>query len=188
MALSEAGFKRLLRELSPDREAAGQRYEQLRQRLLYFFGVRHLIHAEEHADEVLDRLARRLAEDVPLASGIEAFALGIARNLEREQWKKPQSVELPWHLPSVPSTSEISQAMLCLESCLDSLDDASRRSILRFYRADGAEKIRLRQSLAEELGIDANALRVRMHRIRARLEKCVVDCQKCNESPKGTIQ
>lgn len=188
MALGEAAFTRLLQALAPDRDSAGQRYEQLRQRLLYFFGVRHVTHAEEHADEVIDRLARRLAEGAEVSPSIEAFALGIARNLEREQWKKPQTVDLPWHLPDKPNAAEISPAVECLEQCLESLDEASRRSILRFYRAEGAVKIRQRQALAEELGIEANALRVRMHRLRARLEKCVAACQACNESPKGAIQ
>lgn len=188
MALSSQAFAELLQQLGSTPEAAGQRYEQLRQRLLYFFSVRHHPHADEHADEVIDRLARRLAEGAPVSPSLEAFALGIARNLEREQWKKPHTVDLPWHLPDKATAEEISPALECLEKCLALLDEPSRRSILRFYRAEGAVKIRQRQALAEELGIDANALRVRMHRLRARLEKCVSECQGCNESPKGAIQ
>jgi DNA-directed RNA polymerase specialized sigma24 family protein len=188
LALNERAFASLLSVLGPDSTAAGERYELLRQRLLYFFGVRHAPHAEEQVDEVMDRLARRLAEGATVSPSVEAFALGVARNVARESWKRPRGVALPIHLTERDSGGDVADAMRCLEECLEALDAQSRRSILRFYRGDGAEKIRERQALAEELGVDANALRVRMHRIRLRLEKCVEECRKCNESTKGAIQ
>jgi hypothetical protein len=45
-----------------------------------------------------------------------------------------------------------------------------------YYQAERRAKIELRQQLAEKLDIPLNALRIRAHRIRATLEKCVTKC------------
>ena len=58
-----------------------------------------------------------------------------------------------------------------LEECLRELAPKSRDWVERFYAHQGAEKIRVRQTLAAELEIDSNALRVRLHRIRDRIRR-----------------
>jgi len=48
--------------------------------------------------------------------------------------------------------------------------------ILRYYTGDKQEKIVNRKKLAEEEGIELNALRIRAHRIRTQLRLCVEKC------------
>jgi DNA-directed RNA polymerase specialized sigma24 family protein len=191
MALTREGLESLLAILGPEREAAGERYEAIRRRLLIFFAARHCVPAEDFADEVLDRTARRVSEGVSIQPSIESFVLGVARNVVREQWKKPGSAvgDVDWNRVAARPPEEENADLACLEDCLGELAPQSRKWIERFYSEEGSEKIRLRQRLAEELGIDANALRVRMHRIRAKLEACVRACrgQGSNDSAKGAI-
>jgi DNA-directed RNA polymerase specialized sigma24 family protein len=160
---------------------AGEHYEQLRRRLLIFFGAQRHAEAEQAADETLDRVARRLAEGMPVLS-IESYVLGIARNVVREGWKKRKPVEVDWQRMAAPEPAAPQLALDCLERCLERLAPASRRWVERFYTGEGGEKIRARAALAAELGIDTNALRVRMHRVRGKLEACVRACLAGNET------
>jgi DNA-directed RNA polymerase specialized sigma24 family protein len=199
MALTRDGLESLLALLGPEREAAGERYEAIRRRLLIFFAARHCAPAEDFADETLDRTARRVAEGVTIQPSIESFVLGVARNVVREQWKKsgasPAAMvgDVDWSRVAARDASnalEENPDLVCLEDCLGELAPQSRSWIERFYSEEGSAKIRLRQRLADELGIDANALRVRMHRIRAKLEACMRACRgrrNGNDSAKGAI-
>jgi DNA-directed RNA polymerase specialized sigma24 family protein len=185
MAIDRSSFDGLLAALDPDRTAAGERYERLRRRLLMFFAARRVPMGEVCADETLDRAARRLAEGVAVEPTVESYVLGIARNVAREEWKKPRAAEVDWNrVPAVDRAAD--ERGDCLERCLAELAPQARGWIGRFYEGRGADRIRRRQGLAEELGIDTNALRVRMHRIRAKLEECLRGCLG-NESGRGGI-
>jgi DNA-directed RNA polymerase specialized sigma24 family protein len=182
MALTPESFDCLLGALGPEREAAGERYEVLRRRLLIFFAARGAAPAEELADEALDRAARRVAEGVALEPSIESYVLGIARNVVREQWKRPRAIEVDWARMAAEAPSVEDPRAVCLDECLRGLAPQSRQWVERFYSHQGGEKIRARESLAADLGIDANALRVRLHRIRTKLAECVTACLRRNET------
>jgi DNA-directed RNA polymerase specialized sigma24 family protein len=66
----------------------------------------------------------------------------------------------------------------CLEHCLQSLPSESRELIMQYHQGERRVKIENRQKLAEQLNIPLNALRIRSHRIREKLEACVDDCLK----------
>ncbi len=168
-------------------ESPGERYEELRRRLLIFFAANRHAGGEEAADETLDRVARRLAEGVSVGS-VESFVLGVARNVVREGWKKPRAAEVDWNRVPAAAEVEVHPAAGCLEECLGKMAPASRRWVERFYTGNGGAKIRERAALAAELGIDGNALRVRMHRVRAKLEACVRGCMGGNEIGPGVIE
>jgi hypothetical protein len=61
-----------------------------------------------------------------------------------------------------------------LEACLDTLAKADAALILDYYGADGSARIRLRQQLADSLGLSLNALRNRALRLRGKLEECAL--------------
>lgn len=190
MALSPDVWSRFLAALADNPDAAGQRYELLRRRLILFFAARHCPSGEDLADLTLDRIATRIAAGLTPDVSLESFTLGIARNIVREQWKKPTPTTVDWDrlrtaTPHAdhPDHSASHSLHHCLELCLQQLPTESRLTVERFYTENGAAKIQARQTLATRLGIDTNTLRVRMHRIRQKLEKCILDCQSCNESP-----
>jgi len=203
LALTAAELAALLHVLhAGDRAAAGERYEAIRRRLLTLFAARHTgsaVDTNALADETLDRVARRLHEGIVLESSIESFVLGVARNVAREKWKGIKEVEIqPTANPVAAESDSPDYGLLrdrdstleCLEKCLAELLPRPRSWVMQFYTGTGGLKIAARKRLAGELGLDLNALRVRLFRIRAKLETCVQDCltaRSGNDSGKGAI-
>lgn len=194
------GFDALLARLDEDRERAAEKYLALRRRVVKFFGWRGVRTPEELADETLDRTCRRLAEGHrPLAEDPALYVFGVARNVLREHWERARDpvravVAAPEPLHD-PETAEQQQAealraerrLYCLDKCLQALDPASRELILRYYRHDKQAKIDDRGETARALGIGAAALRLRLYRIRRRLESCVRECL-CELEDVGTTR
>lgn len=178
--LSQTAFDRLLQAFDASREAAGKKYLRLRTNLIRFFEVRGLRLADEAADEVLNRLARKLeAGETP--DDIFTYALGIARMIALEFRKSPLQHtynELP-EIPVAPvdgAAEQQSEKLKCLDECLGRLTGAKRRVIVDYYRGEKREKIENRRRLAEKLAIPQNALRSRAVRLRDRLEACILNC------------
>ena len=59
---------------------------------------------------------------------------------------------------------------------MEILSAANRELILEYYREDKQAKIDHRIELARRAGIGLNALRIQVCRIRATLQKCVIEC------------
>src|SRR6187401_2822513 len=81
--LTPRGFERLLDHLHADRDAAGRIYEQLRRRLVRFFEGRRCAFPDEHADETLNRVARKLDAGEAIQD-VTTYVIGIARMVVRE--------------------------------------------------------------------------------------------------------
>jgi DNA-directed RNA polymerase specialized sigma24 family protein len=183
------GLDLLLGLLHSDRDAAGERYLLLRRRLVKFFGWRGTAAPDELADETMDRVCRRLAEgDRPTVGDPAHYVFGVARNVLREQWGRwrragemPEASHEPLQDPQRAENQaeldrRLERRLACLERCLQALDPSARELILRYYRHEKQAKIDDHGEMARGLGIGMAALRVRLHRIRGRLEPCVRDC------------
>jgi DNA-directed RNA polymerase specialized sigma24 family protein len=184
--LDKGAFEALLEALGPDREQAGARYEAVRARLLRFYTWRGARAPEELADEAFDRVSRRLAEgEVIRTADVGRYFLGVARNVLREAWDRDRrrgTAEAlddlgPLRVAAPAGRADAGDAaLLCLDRCLEALAPETRNLVLHYYDLQGAMQTRHRQELAAKLGIGANALRLRLHRLRARLEDCVREC------------
>ena len=180
--LTQEGFDRLLRLLDPDREVAATRYEQLRLRLIKLFEWRGSPTPEEHTDEAFDRLARKIVEGVEVQD-VAHFLGGIARRLcfeiieQREREQKALK-----HIPEPAMfeirDDEIDPRIDCFRRCLESLPAAQRALIVDYYRVGDLNRIQQRKRLADDLGVPLNALRIRAHRLRVQLDRCIRDCLK----------
>ena len=184
-SLDGASFEALLLVLNPDRERAGHRYESIRSRLLRFFAWRGARAPEELADATFDRVCRKVTEGLALRSAeAEHYFLGVARNVLREAWdldrRRPAQEltdqALTRAVPAPEPRGEDSPALACLERCLGTLPPETRDLVLLYYGFEGGAQIPQRRALATRLGIGVNALRIRLHRLRARLEDCVRGC------------
>jgi DNA-directed RNA polymerase specialized sigma24 family protein len=183
-ALNPDQFEALLRHLGSDREVAGQRYEQLRQRLLTVFAYRRCPHPEDLADETMDRVARKLLEIGEAFEGTDPsrFVFGVAWNIAKESFHRQREVALPEALDLADPAGfqdddeARSRGEGCLERCLRKLADADRDLVLRYYQEEKRAKINQRSTLARELSISPNALRLRIHRITLQLRDCVLNC------------
>lgn len=181
--LTQKAFDLLLSSFDEDRTKAGEKYLFLRKNLIRFFEVRGLRMAEDAADEVVNRLARKL-ESGERFETINTYALGIARMLVLELRKSPEqktSNELPEI--SIPpfSTEEKDIELTCLEECLRDLPVENRAVIIGYYQGEKHEKIINRQKLAQKLDIPQNALRSRAVRLREKLEGCIIKCLRKKE-------
>jgi DNA-directed RNA polymerase specialized sigma24 family protein len=172
----------LLQQLGPDRDLAGTQYEQLRRRLVAVFEYRRCHHPEELADETLDRVARKVQEMGPEFEGSDParFVFGVAWNVARESFRRRSTVPLPdgWErmVPMAPKVDDDAREHACLDCCLEELAAPERDLILGYHEGDRSARIRRRSELAGELGLSANALRLKIHRLTDRLRECVGHC------------
>lgn len=172
--LTQEAFDNLLHFLGPTPEEAGRRYEEIRRRLIKIFASRGCATPEELVDESIDRVARKAAELAPTYEGDPAlYFYGVAKRVYLES-VKPRPAVVP---PPEPDTSQTYERELaCLDDCMNALPPDQRALIHDYYREDKAAKIEHRKALATRLGVGINALRIRAHRIRAELQKCVDAC------------
>ncbi|MCC6162176.1 MAG: hypothetical protein IT182_02385 [Acidobacteria bacterium] len=167
----------LLQRLGATHDAAGEAYESLRRLLLRYFEVRGRVDADRLCDEVLDRLGRRLAEGIDVGN-VTSYARGVARLVFLESTRQPAMAPIdqePLYVASEPATAH-EQALTCLDGCLDRLDADLRRQVLAYYGADGRDRIEGRREQAAALGVSPLALRLRMLRARAAIERCTRAC------------
>ena len=72
--------------------------------------------------------------------------------------------------------ADLEARLACLDRCLAELPAETRELVLRYYRGEGGAKIEERRMLSIQLGVGAANLRIRLHRLRLRLESCVTKC------------
>src|SRR5689334_20663945 len=132
--------------------------------------------AEDLADETIDRVIRKLDAIKGNYLGDPArYFFGVAQMIYLEYLrKKPESIVLP----AATALGYTQQDCDCLEKCLGHLTLENRHLIEVYYQDDGPAKMSNRKALAHSLGVSPNLLRVRAHRIREHLRKCVEGCRK----------
>ena len=171
--LTQAAFDHLLARLDPDREVAGRAYQQLRECLIKFFQSQTPIDAEQWADTVLDRAARR-NEEVEIAN-VTAFVWGVARLVRTEAFRANRrhvGLDKQPELHEAPKAEEhinLAQRSEKLSQVVRRLPDADVKLLMSWYST--CAKASQRQQLASSLGLTVTSLRVRAHRIRIRVRR-----------------
>lgn len=175
--LTRESLDALLDSLDPDREKAGARYEEIRRRLIRFFAWRGCAAPEEMADETINRVARQLAAGLSLHADPYAYFCGVARlvNLEgvRRDAREQKALDSQTWAPNEPNELEDDSdpRLDHLRHCLQTLSADQQTLVLRYHQ--GERRIQDRKHLCLELGIEMNALRIRVHRLRRRIETCI---------------
>jgi DNA-directed RNA polymerase specialized sigma24 family protein len=172
--LSEESFFRLLARLNTDPVLAGEEYEKLRARLMYFFERKGCRTPAELSDETINRVARKMEEGLEIED-LFKFSYGVARLVLLEHWRDPKR---EWHqldqqLSSPRSDREFDEHRLkCMEKCLQALPSEERDLIVKNCTLDKKGK----EEIARALGLTMNALRIRAFRIRTKLHECREKC------------
>jgi RNA polymerase sigma factor (sigma-70 family) len=184
--LTQGGFDKLLATLDADRELAGAKYESLRFRLVKLFEWRNCETPEDLTDTVFDRLIKKIAEGEQIQN-INAYATSIAQFVFKEDCRSherlfqtlednPSALKLI-AMGDLSETDEADNSRLdCLEKCLAEFTGENRRLVTAYYETDERTMIVTRKRLADSLGISLNTLRIRVCRLKAKLEDCTIDC------------
>jgi DNA-directed RNA polymerase specialized sigma24 family protein len=175
--LTEPAFDKFLLWLHPDRDQAGKRYEEIRRHLIKLLTRWGCTEGEELADETIDRVVRRAQEMADTYVGEPApYFIAVARNVFREWLAKPRTQELSADSPQPDREPDNERECECMEQCLQQLSRENHHLVREYYREEKQAKIDHRRVLAVEMGIEINALRIRMHRIRLILYQCIENC------------
>lgn len=184
-----SAFQRLLHWLDGGTNSEGQKYLEMRRRLVAYFDRKNCTTPDDLADETLNRVARRLEEEnISEAEEPAKYCYIVARFIFLEHLRSSRQQEAlasdlkrnaTQAITAFDQVQEEKDVMLsCLEGCINRLEPAGRQIILGYYVGKEREKIADRRSLAQSLGITSNALSIRACRIRTRLEQCVRECCK----------
>jgi DNA-directed RNA polymerase specialized sigma24 family protein len=192
--ITQEAFNRLLAELHPDSEKAGEQYEKIRQKLVKMFQWRGCTSAEECADETFNRVAQKICEGATLwANNPYSYFHGVALNVLREYWRSPeQMAETLEDIAPAQVLSEDPEDLMfremghvekehlleCLNRCLQKLTPENFGLITKYHQGEEAQDKVRRKELANALGIPLNALRIRAYRIRVEIVECIKNCQK----------
>jgi len=193
--LTKEALDKLLACLDKNREQAASRYEIIRRKLMKYFECRRCCFPEDLADETINRVARKIFEGKEIWTTEPAnYFYGVARNVLKEYRGNPERDFSPLETISSlthPCESALRQQemeserndlehqLACLEYCLQQLSPENRRIIINYYQGEKGERIKNRRLIAERLGIPTNALRIRVHRIREKLEQSVAERLRC---------
>ena len=171
--ITQEAFARFLTWLHPDPDQAGEKYEEIRRRLIKIFACRGCDCPEDLSDETINRVVRKVPEIAESYEGDPAlYFYGVARYVHHE-YLREKPIPPP---PPADEPSSREEDYECLEQCMENLPSRSRDLFLEYCREEKRAKIEHRKQLAERLGIELNALRIRACRIRMQLQTCVLEC------------
>jgi DNA-directed RNA polymerase specialized sigma24 family protein len=185
---SGTSFTRLLRWLDEGTDSKGERYLEIRRRLVAYFDRRNRAAPDILADETLERVNRTLEESGRIRVTPPArYCYVVARFVLLEDIRRSQR-EIPfdetWPAPAHDASTNraateesAERSLQCLAHCLKKLKPEDRNLIVEYYRDAKRQRIDGRRELARELGITMNALAIRSWRLRASLEACVAACR-----------
>jgi len=189
---TQDAFREFLHWLDEGVDSGGEKYLELRRRLVLYFDRRNCLTADDLADETLSRVGQKLQEKGEITDLSPAhYCYVIAKFVFLEHIRRAEhsharleevsapgrrGVALPEQPPPDLASAGGEQMLDCLDRCLKKLPRADGDLILDYYQGEQREKIQRRRQIAARLGLSANALSIRACRIRAKLEACVRSC------------
>jgi DNA-directed RNA polymerase specialized sigma24 family protein len=158
-----------LRLLDSDPSAASDKYSELSRGLVRYFEWNRCLEPEDMAQETLLRGFRRLRAGASITIGDpRGYFWGIAYNVLREGWKPPREVSIEGRDFPI-SDSEFrrlnrAEQSIFLRECQDALPAKEKEMLIAYADGRGAE-------WGVRNGIEPGALRLRIHRLRQKLER-----------------
>ncbi len=186
MYLPVTGLNEFLRTLDADRDAASEKYLRLRERLERFFEWRNCENIEELTDIVFDRTAKKIADGEKLVN-VEAYCVSVAKFVllenRREAFRTKDLDENSSNMiesrneNGSEKNSDLNDTRYrCLDSCLSEFPGNDRKLIINYFDTDEKTMISTRKRLAQACGITLNSLRIRVCRLKSKLETCTKKC------------
>jgi DNA-directed RNA polymerase specialized sigma24 family protein len=177
--LTQEKFTKFLEWLSPVTEKAGEEYERLRFRLMTFFSRRRCRFPEELADETINRVVLKVEGDE--IENKLAYCYGVARNIFLESLRKDKKHENIDEIQIEAENIEQDDSPYqdCLDECLEKLPNENRHLVLDYFSESKQAKIEKHKEMSDALEISKTALRMKILRIKKKLQICVEKCLAC---------
>ncbi len=175
--MTAESLKQLLNAFSSDPAAAGDAFQKLRESLNRYFTVKGDSAPETATDETLDRVARKISEGTAIEDmtkyGFAAARFVYLERLRLEQ-KQTTAAKTFYEAHEARAKGEERDDFALMRECFGEMSEADRQ-ILRNYFADlpSAELVVRRQDLIDEQQITLNQMRLKIFRLRKRLQNCV---------------
>jgi DNA-directed RNA polymerase specialized sigma24 family protein len=165
--LAPPARSRLFEWLDEGVDSQGERYRELRRRLVEYFDRHDRGRAGDLADETFRRVARALehpgaAETTPPAR----YCYLVAKSVLREDARRPSVAPPPGR---AGADNELTAEPANIDRLLRQLPAADRALIVGYYGHGRGRGIDHRRRMAELLGITSHDLRMRAFRIRETL-------------------
>ena len=180
--LGQQQFDALLTFLSPDREEAGEQYEQIRSGLVRYFDFKGCVDPQTLADETINRVAAKLrafdlSKKVRPASYFRGFASNILLEYRRRPYKESELEENTGSVQPTPAVEDTGEDQKrCLDECLEELPSGEKDLVAEYYSLDKQARIDLRRRISEREHISTAALYTRICRIKSTLKDCIENC------------
>lgn len=189
--LTSEAFNLLLSNLADNQEQSSKVYEEIRKRLIRQFRASQSLIPEEQADEVFNRVARKIYEDGLVLERETLFPYfhQTARYVLLEyqkQFKRRMlnfddlsGAEEPYYdlqenLEKISEKINRELGLNALSECRRSLGTKDLELLDKYNAAQGKEKKALHENMARDLGKTQNALKIYITRLRKKL----IDCAK----------
>jgi len=163
-----------------------EHYQNVFNRLVKFFEYHNCSHKEDCANETIDRAARnRDADKVNESDHPLPYCLGVARFVRNEYHRCKFNLVKPSPDPPDPTPEGIKaieeentdEKFACMQKCFQELDLEERNLMIAYESTKGEIKKKLaRAAMSLVMGISINALRLKVSKIRKRLNKCLEVC------------
>jgi DNA-directed RNA polymerase specialized sigma24 family protein len=159
----------LLAILDPNPGRAEEKYVHLFATLVRYFEWNRKQDPEDLAQETMRRAFSRFQEGQKITVEDPAgYFYGIARNLLRESWGAPRmdQIEEPDLPPCEPSFRNLTRGeqLIFLGECLQTLPKDEFDMLIAYVEGNG-------EAWAQKAGLPLGALRMRIYRVRKRLEE-----------------
>src|SRR5215207_10127479 len=173
--LTEEAWGKLIAFLAPDPDRAAELYLVMHAKLVTFFEHRNSPDPVQHADEVFDRVSRKIAEGVEISNPM-SYCYGVARMLQKELYKEVErnreaadGFYSEGRSSSNEGDEEENLTAICLHKCLGQMPEDERQRLLEYYEGSARARIERRQKMAKLLNATLNGLRIEIYRGRMKL-------------------
>ncbi len=143
--LTEEMFEKLLLRLDADRDRAGEKYNGIQRKLGKLFQWRGFAFPEKGAQEVINRLAKRIGEGeqiVDIDKYVNVITKHVLLEFMRQQARDHAGHELLLQaLRSQTDPEELERQDECFVQCMQTLSAAERRLIGDYFQGEKTAKI-----------------------------------------------
>lgn len=175
--MTNESFRILLEALKSHSSDAGSAYTNLRNSLVRYFQIKDDVDTDEAADEVLDRVALKLSQNTEIKN-LTQYSFGVASLIFLERLRaaaKNKKAQTEFYAArEKQSNDDLQDDFVYFRECFQKLSLAEK-NFMKDYFPDlpFTELTPHREKLCAEKKLSINNLRIKIYRLKQRLEDCV---------------